>query len=506
VERLLAGSSLVYRKVMESEDVRDQAARLMKGGAQMQEARQLPKEEADTMKKETKNNLKIPGSLRRDWCRKFTNKDALPTHFTDEKELQNVQATPSDVRENATKDLVSQLKAEATKIKKDPRHTFDLYKYEKEEEPEAKEEAKDHPKKKKFKPPNRLHARFNQNNGLHPFPCDDKSLKRDRRSRECLGGDRVRLGTLEHRDRVEIVRVETPLLLAEKLPFQDTLKRKACSNGSHYKQSYPSECSIFTSHKKHKKFLMIPHDVEVSPHHTELLESVQVKSKKSNIVQIAPTPAAKIIALDPGVRSFLTGFTGDFCHVNFLPDLQDDIKALFARADKQKAQAESLKQKIDAKEFVPKSSMKQHQGEAIHQRLWQNYRSTSAKITHRVEQMHILVAKYLTENFDVIILPCFATSQMIRCEKSVLRNATRRLMGTLSHYKFRIRLIEQATTRGAIVLSIGEEYTTKTCASCLMVGKPVGGSKKFTCTSCGFTVGRDVNGAINILQKFVAGA
>ena len=52
-----------------------------------------------------------------------------------------------------------------------------------------------------------------------------------------------------------------------------------------------------------------------------------------------------------------------------------------------------------------------------------------------------------------------------------------------------------------IVVDVTEEYTSKTCSKCGHIHKKLGGSKRFTCPSCGHKLDRDLNGAFNILLK-----
>ena len=46
-----------------------------------------------------------------------------------------------------------------------------------------------------------------------------------------------------------------------------------------------------------------------------------------------------------------------------------------------------------------------------------------------------------------------------------------------------------------------ESYTSKTCTCCGYINKTLGGNKRFVCDACGLNIGRDVNGAMNILKK-----
>ena len=48
---------------------------------------------------------------------------------------------------------------------------------------------------------------------------------------------------------------------------------------------------------------------------------------------------------------------------------------------------------------------------------------------------------------------------------------------------------------------VDESYTSKTCGSCGFIKENLGGNKVYKCDSCGLEIGRDHNGARNILLK-----
>jgi transposase len=55
------------------------------------------------------------------------------------------------------------------------------------------------------------------------------------------------------------------------------------------------------------------------------------------------------------------------------------------------------------------------------------------------------------------------------------------------------------------VLLVDESYTSKTCGRCGTLNRRLGGSKQYHCvnSNCGWSCRRDVNGARNILLKFL---
>jgi putative transposase len=125
------------------------------------------------------------------------------------------------------------------------------------------------------------------------------------------------------------------------------------------------------------------------------------------------------------------------------------------------------------------------------------------RIKDLVNDMHCKVAHFLCERFSVILLPVFATQQMSKRKggKRKIGGATVKLMNTLSHYKFKQRLIQKAQYTNCRVVVCSEAYTTKTCGLCGKINNKVGGAKVFDCRKCGATQDRDVNGARNILLR-----
>ncbi|WP_237396717.1 transposase [Okeania sp. KiyG1] len=82
-----------------------------------------------------------------------------------------------------------------------------------------------------------------------------------------------------------------------------------------------------------------------------------------------------------------------------------------------------------------------------------------------------------------------------------LTRASVRQMLNWAHYRFKQTLKFQALKRGATVIDVTEEYTSKTCTHCGNVHQNLGGSKHFKCPHCGHSMPRDWNGALGIFLK-----
>ncbi len=192
----------------------------------------------------------------------------------------------------------------------------------------------------------------------------------------------------------------------------------------------------------------------------------------------------EVLALDPGIRVFMTGYSpqGELYTTNDVTT--DKLKKLFTRVDSV-ASAHSDKNKS--------SKTKRR----LHERKLKLFK----KVKDVVNDMHIHVAKSIASNYKTVILPSFGTSKMLSEKK--LHHKTKRLMGALSFYKFKNRLIETCSKYDTEIKIVTEEYTSMTCTRCGNLHPALGSNKVYKCKCCGLTIDRDVNGARNILLKHI---
>ena len=123
--------------------------------------------------------------------------------------------------------------------------------------------------------------------------------------------------------------------------------------------------------------------------------------------------------------------------------------------------------------------------------------------------MHKKVANDLTTKYDTIMLPVFASKQMVKKAKDpndkprVISAKTARFLLTWRHYEFREYLKSKAIMRGKELVVVTEEYTTQCCGQCGNLKKNLGGSKVYKCAKCSFVCGRDENAARNNFLKYL---
>jgi transposase len=187
------------------------------------------------------------------------------------------------------------------------------------------------------------------------------------------------------------------------------------------------------------------------------------------------------IALDPGVRTFQTGYSPSGIA----------IKA----GERQNEQLKRLHNKLDIlRGLRSKATLRRKQ------RLKNSCLKLEQKIKNVVDNLHNQTSSFLAKSFNNVLLPKFSTSEM-QSGKG-LHSTTKRQLWTLSHYKFQQKMIGLCQQYRSKLYLVEEHYTTKTCGGC---GKlvNVGSSKVFECSECSYKMDRDIHGARNILLKHV---
>ena len=195
-----------------------------------------------------------------------------------------------------------------------------------------------------------------------------------------------------------------------------------------------------------------------------------------------PPELSKVIALDPGVRTFLTGYDGDSfqefgkADIGRIQRLCSHLDELIGRASK----AKNRKQK---------------------RRMYLAAQRLRIRIRNLVDECHKQVVNYLTSEYKVILLPTFETSQMVVKSKRKLHTKAARQMLTWSHYRLKCHLKQVAQKRGVVIIDVNESYTSKTCTKCGYKHDKLGGSKTFKCPVCNHEHDRDWGGARNIMIR-----
>jgi IS605 OrfB family transposase len=170
----------------------------------------------------------------------------------------------------------------------------------------------------------------------------------------------------------------------------------------------------------------------------------------------------RIISLDPGVRKFMVGYDPTGKTTFFGEGACKEILKLLLEIDEDPSYVK-----------------------------WK-------KIKDMVKELHWKTISYLIENYDVILLPDFRVSEMLKGKK--LARSTKRQMSMFSFYSFKEKLKYKCKTYNKKLIIVDESYTSCTCGSCFKINQ-VKGNETYNCKFCKLEIDRDVQGSRNILIK-----
>jgi len=186
-----------------------------------------------------------------------------------------------------------------------------------------------------------------------------------------------------------------------------------------------------------------------------------------------------IISLDSGVRTFQTGYSIDNHTVELGVNCIDEFKT-------------NLKNIDSCISFASNCGKKRKR------LLFNKVKRINLKIRNKIDDLHWKTIKYLTSNYEYVIISDFQTQQLL---KTKLNSKSKRMLCILRHYNFKQRLKYKSQITGTKVHFVDESYTSKTCCSCGVLNHNLGSNKTFKCGDCGLKIDRDINGARNILNK-----
>ena len=199
------------------------------------------------------------------------------------------------------------------------------------------------------------------------------------------------------------------------------------------------------------------------------------------LIEVKGTGSNKVVAFDPGNRTFLTGYDGE----NILEIGKGDIgriTRLCLHLDKLISQKNQATGKTNKK---------------LRYKLLLAIKSLRFKIRDLVDDMHKKAVSLIVNSYKLIFLPTYETSQMvIRSTRKINKKSVRNML-TWAFGRFASHLEQSAKRNGVIVVRTNESYTSKTCPHCGHIHHKLGGNKVFKCPECGYTAPRDWVGAVN---------
>jgi len=190
----------------------------------------------------------------------------------------------------------------------------------------------------------------------------------------------------------------------------------------------------------------------------------------------------RVVAIDPGIRTFQTFYNPEFSGFLGNGDI-GKITRLCHHLDE-----------LISKKSKSASKKKQRIGKAI--------KRMRNRIKNLVDELHHKVSKFLVDHFDIIFLPSFDVSQMVKRGKRKINSKSARSLLTWSHYRFKCFLKNKCEEFNKLLLIVNEAYTSKTLSWNGQINYSLGGSK--TIRDNNHYVNRDMNGARNIWVKSVS--
>ena len=223
---------------------------------------------------------------------------------------------------------------------------------------------------------------------------------------------------------------------------------------------------------------------------------------------------APIVALDPGVRTFLTAYDteGNVHDIGITEDITRLCRLGYA-IDKNKRKIQAIQKVQDIqkmeKERRPKTpgsksvSSKHAQPTAKERKLENKNLCLFRRMKNMTDDIHWKVIRFLCNRYKIILLPKFNAKN---CMVKIMSKKNSRTAMQWSHCRFMDRLKWKAGHLDTTVLVNGEAYTSVTCGRCGEEHEKLGRKKTFVCPKCRWTADRDANGARNILLRSVGNA
>lgn len=233
------------------------------------------------------------------------------------------------------------------------------------------------------------------------------------------------------------------------------------------KYSYNGKDYLLTKNK-------IKHNVCIN--YNDLTKEYLLLIPKENKISNNNQRRQKVISLDPGLRTFITGLDNNNSikiGTNTIENISKGIKKL------KELKISNIPMKIKKK----------------------NEARIEKKIKNKVDDLHWKTIKYLTQKYDNILLGDMSAKSIISKNNKVLHGMIKDICERIRFYQFKQRLEYKCESNNVNFLMVNEYYTSKTCSNCGNYNENLGGNKIYNCKKCKKIFDRDVNACRNIYMK-----
>lgn len=212
-------------------------------------------------------------------------------------------------------------------------------------------------------------------------------------------------------------------------------------------------------------------------------------AKKLTRVATSESQGLRVVAVDPGVRTFAAAYSSDvFSKIG--EGFNTRIFDLAIRLDRLIGERQNLANVIPS-QWSERTQWMRDEWRCVTKKIDR----LRCKIKDLVNDLHKRTAHYLTENFDVILLPTFEVKGMTERQGRKIRSKTVRQMLGLAHFKFKTFVKWIAQKKGKHVIDVNEAYTSKTDSRTGIITLNLGGARTIN------GLERDFNGARGILLR-----
>lgn len=181
------------------------------------------------------------------------------------------------------------------------------------------------------------------------------------------------------------------------------------------------------------------------------------------------------ISLDPGLRTFLTGYNGN----NQFIEIGSDMNKY-----------NNLVKSTDIKRSKFKNNKKYNK----------YIRKRHRKISNLVDDLHWKSINFLCNNYTTVKIGKLNTKSCISTTGNLYKGC-RKPLQLLSHYTFRQRLKSKGEEYDSNIIEINEYKSSITCNKCKFENRLLGSSKIFRCPSCKMEMDRDWNASVNLFDR-----
>ena len=186
-----------------------------------------------------------------------------------------------------------------------------------------------------------------------------------------------------------------------------------------------------------------------------------------------------MIFLDPGVKTFVTGY-----------DPSGKILIWGERDISRIARLLHYQRKLQSKIKTCKIHKKRYKMNIAYFKISENIRNL-------VDEMHKKLAKWLCENYENIYLPRL---NFHNCKK--LNKKSKAKLASLRHCSFIERLKYKTREYHNNVYEVNEAFTSKTCSNCGNLKEDLKNKDIYECNKCKIIIGRDINASKNIMLRY----